>query len=306
MEHLIKKITNEDTYHLLNIQTVLMNSIYRFFNSKNVHYILPVILSPETDKLQDDVLDCSIEYYDQKLNLMKSMILQKQLMLLNKNIENIYTVSPCVRLEKREKFIKGRHSIEFQQLDMEFKNKDSEYVIDFIEELIVYLFSQVIEKCADDLQYFNRTITVPTRPFKRYDNKKCLSDIGENYEEVLSKNNDNLFWVFNFDRWIYDKKVGVDGESKNINYDIILPDGFCELGSGGEREIEKNKIIEKMKELEISIDEHESYLNALQYDFVPSAGIGLGIQRFLRFFTGQQDIDKVIPFSRSVEDRILL
>ena len=306
MDKLIEKITSDEVYHLINIQTVLMDSIYKFMYEKNMHYILPVILSPETDKLQDDVFDCSIVYYGQRLNLMKSMILQKQLMILNKNINNIYTVSPCIRLEKREKYVQGRHSIEFQQLDMEFKNKDFEYVVDFVEELIVYLFSQVVEKCKDDLKFFNRTISIPTRPFKRYDNKKCLKDIGPNYEMELSKSNESLFWVFNFDRWIYDKEIVLDDEIRNINYDIILPEGFCELGSGGEREIEKDRVFKKMQALNIDVNEHENYLNFLHYEFESSAGIGLGIQRFLRYFTGQQNIDNVLPFSRSVEQQILL
>ncbi len=306
MEKLYNKITSSDISHLMNIQTKLVEGIYEFFSMKKVHYILPVILSSETDKLQNEVLDCNISYYGQKINLMKSMILQKQLALLNESIDSIYTISPCVRLEKREKFIKGRHSIEFQQLDFEFKNKDCEYVMDFVEELIVYIFKKVVEDCGDDLKYFGRNISIPKRPFARYDNKQCLAEMGKDYEMYLSRNSNDLFWITNFDRWIYDKSIYQNGIRKNLNYDIILPEGFCELGSGGERETDKEIIISKMHDSKMDMQDHVNYLNFLDFGFVESAGIGLGIQRFLRFFTGKYDIDNVLPFERSVSNRIVL
>lgn len=210
MDYLIDKILSKDTFHLINIQTELLKSIHSFFYSRRINYVLPVILSSETDRLQDDVLECSISYYGQKLHLMKSMILQKQIALLNQHIKSLYTISPCIRLEKRDRSIKGRHAIEFQQLDIEFRDKSCEYVIDFVENLIVHIFSDVKSNCADDLLYFKRDITIPQAPFVRYDHHHCQETMGHNYELTLSKQNENLFWILNFDRWIYDKRITVD------------------------------------------------------------------------------------------------
>lgn len=165
---------------------------------------------------------------------------------------------------------------------------------------------QLKMNCKDDLSYFHCDFIIPEIPFQRYDNEVCLKEIGPEYELKLSKQNKNPFWVLNFDRWIYDKRIIVDNEKINLNYDLILPNGFCELGSGGEREVDKSIIIEKMQEKGLDINEHKNYLAILNYNFYPSAGMGLGIQRFMRFFTENYDINQITPFNRAVEDEILL
>lgn len=152
--------------------------------------------------------------------------------------------------------------------------------------------------------YLLNTIEIPTKHFPVYDNRKCLLDLGDDYEMKLSYQNNTPFWVVNFDRWIFDKRN--DENKVNINYDLILLEGFCELGSGGEREINKRVILQKMQELGIDPEEHDNYLRLLDYNFIPSAGIGLGIQRFLKYFSGNHDITNVMPFAREVASLIKL
>lgn len=234
------------------------------------------------------------------------MILHKQVILANPTIESIYVISPNVRLEKREDSVKGRHLIEFTQVDFEFKNKNKEYVKNFIEDLLIYVFTKVSESCQEDLASLNREIRIPKKPFVSYNATELTKFYGENYEEILSKESSDVFWIENFDRWFYDKE-DPDNEGEFLNYDIIYPEGFGEGSSGAERETNYNKLVSRMIATHCNPNDYVSYLNIVKEELIPNtAGAGIGFERLLRYICGVMNVEEICLFARNAGEAIVL
>lgn len=79
--------------------------------------------------------------------------------------------------------------------------------------------------------------------------------------------------------------------------DVLFPQ-IGEIVGGSERESDYNKILARMKELNMNLDAYQWYLDTRRFGTVPHSGFGLGFERLLLFVTGMTNIRDVIPFPR--------
>ncbi len=79
--------------------------------------------------------------------------------------------------------------------------------------------------------------------------------------------------------------------------DILAP-GIGEIVGGSQREERLDKLMDRMKELNIPAEELDWYLDTRRYGACPHAGFGLGFERMVQFVTGMGNIRDVIPFPR--------
>jgi asparaginyl-tRNA synthetase len=80
--------------------------------------------------------------------------------------------------------------------------------------------------------------------------------------------------------------------------DILAP-GIGEIVGGSQREERYDKLVERMQEMHIPIDELWWYLDTRRFGSVPHAGFGLGFERMVLFVTGMTNIRDVIAFPRT-------
>jgi len=80
--------------------------------------------------------------------------------------------------------------------------------------------------------------------------------------------------------------------------DILAP-GIGELVGGSQREERLEKLEQRMREMNIPIEEMWWYLDTRRYGTVPHAGFGLGFERMVQFVTGMSNIRDVIAFPRT-------
>ncbi|HTJ11071.1 MAG TPA: asparagine--tRNA ligase [Dinghuibacter sp.] len=80
--------------------------------------------------------------------------------------------------------------------------------------------------------------------------------------------------------------------------DILAP-GIGEIVGGSQREERLDKLIERMEELHLPLEEMSWYLDTRRFGTVPHAGFGLGFERMVQFVTGMGNIRDVIPFPRT-------
>ncbi|MFH1588725.1 MAG: asparagine synthetase A [Candidatus Diapherotrites archaeon] len=306
MDRLIEKMKSEETQKILRVQSVLLKSISDFLHEKKLLQVMPVILSPETDPLSHSVFDASIDYYGQKLQLTKSMILHKFLYVSSPFISGVYCFSPNVRLEKKHCAGTGRHLIEFTQIDIEFKEKSKHEFMDFFEDLVIHVLSEAKSKCEKELDFFGRELVIPKKPFKVFESKELEKKYGKDFEEIISRKLKEPFWILDHKREFYDKE---DKEKKDYyhNYDLVWPEGFGEALSGGEREFELTEIKRKLAERGSSTKHFKTYASLAEKGLIkPSAGGGMGIERALRFITGKKCISEVTFFPRLAGEKIVI
>ena len=80
--------------------------------------------------------------------------------------------------------------------------------------------------------------------------------------------------------------------------DILAP-GIGEIVGGSQREERLDKLIDRMADMHMPIEEMSWYLDSRRFGTVPHAGFGLGFERMVQFVTGMGNIRDVIPFPRS-------
>jgi len=79
--------------------------------------------------------------------------------------------------------------------------------------------------------------------------------------------------------------------------DILAP-GIGEIVGGSQREERLDQLQQRMKEMNIPLDELSWYLDTRRFGSCPHAGFGLGFERLVQFVTGMNNIRDVIPFPR--------
>lgn len=259
---------------------------------------MPLMLSPITDPLNHGVVDASIQYAEQRWSLTKSMIFHKQLALLNPALNSLYIISPNVRLEFADRADTGRHLFEFTQIDFEFKNKDRFFVMEFMEELVNFIFDRLNKEIPELLLELRGELLPQYEKWPVFRTEKLEAALGPDYEHLKSEEATSPFWLLNHRREFYDKE-----DPKNpgtyLNYDVIWPEGFGEGLSGAERENEYNQIRKRMAEVGTNEETFKNYLEIAKESGLPkTAGGGFGVERMTRFICRLKDVNEATVFSR--------
>ena len=305
MEQAIQHLKSEKRKHILHVQSAALKAIHDYLYRHGVVQAMPIILSPETDPLNHPHFAATVEYYGQKLHMTKSMILHKQLSLLNDGVDKIYFMSPNVRLEDGKLRESGRHLFEFTQVDIELRDKTKKDFMKLTDGMIAAVHRYVIKECAEDLDALGRKLSVPKLPLKVYESEQLRAEFGADFERIASERAKDPFWITNFKREFYDKE-DKDRKGYYHNYDILWPEGYGEALSGGEREWEHQEILRKMNENKTDLRAFETYLKISGMGMIPkTVGGGLGIERMVRFLTGQKHIREVTLFPRVPGERIV-
>jgi asparaginyl-tRNA synthetase len=80
--------------------------------------------------------------------------------------------------------------------------------------------------------------------------------------------------------------------------DILAP-GIGEIVGGSQREERLDKLEQRMREMNVPIDQLWWYLDTRRFGTVPHSGFGLGFERMVQFVTGMSNIRDVIAFPRT-------
>jgi asparaginyl-tRNA synthetase len=90
-----------------------------------------------------------------------------------------------------------------------------------------------------------------------------------------------------------------DDDGKTVAAMDILAPGIGEIVGGSQREERLEKLLTRMKEMNIPAEELWWYLDTRRFGTVPHAGFGLGFERMVQFVTGMTNIRDVIAFPRT-------
>jgi len=303
LEHLTSpdSLMRKERSAVFRIETGVLKKIVGMLIGKGFYWFLPVILAKSTDPLWPDAgasleKRIELEIYGQKVRTMQSMIIHKRV-LVSLCHGKFFILSPNIRIETRDRSSTGKHLYEFTQLDLEVAHAKTEDIFKLFEEILAESVSHIKEYFEEDLQILRRKIEIPKVPFEIYRRRDLEKEHGKDWERSISEKSGSPVWVTDIPREFYDLEDEASGEWRN--YDLILPEGYGEVISGGEREYEHRKLLHKMERDGIRKEEYELLLElASQRRLKPSAGAGLGIERFIAYVCGAKHAAEAQPFPR--------
>lgn len=285
------------------VNTIVRGSLKRYLDRRGFLEINPVIISPISDPLNHPVDDPTLSYYGHRYRLTKSMIFHKQLALVH--FDRIYAFSPNIRLEPLERKSTGRHLAEFTQLDLEVKDRSRDFVMELAEGMINDAIDKV--KASIESSSLNPHLKRYSRPFRRVKFLEAVKEYGKNFESVMSSEAKEPFWIIDIpleEREFYDREKE-DEKGILMDMDLIYPNGYGEAISGGEREYQYDRIISRIHKKGQREQDYSLLLEASKKGIPPSAGFGIGIERFVRFLTGSEDISRVVLFPKKIGEYVL-
>jgi len=304
-------IKRPETKSVLRIQDEVLSSLRDFLRGEGFVEILAPIIGPVTDPGIRGAKQVSIDFYGHPFKIMSSMILYKQMAV--SSLGKIFSLSPNVRLEPEESLSTGRHLSEFRQLDLEMSGATYVEAMDLGERMVNHVVGRVKDACSDDLKNLGRLINVSPLPFRKISHGEAVDILraegfdakqGEEIlweaEEALSSMFDAPFWIYDYPltaRGFYDRE---DPDRRGIlrDFDLIYPEGFGEAVSGGEREYQLEKVVARMRAKGDDPAEYGWYLEMLKAGISPSAGFGIGVERFTRYICGLKNIWDAVPFPK--------
>jgi asparaginyl-tRNA synthetase len=286
---------------ILRIQTEVLRVMVERLLEKGFYWILPVILSKSTDPLWPDPefsieKKVEVEIYGEKVSAMQSMIVHKRV-LVSLGPEKIFILSPNIRIERRDRAATGRHLYEFTQFEVEVAYAKMQDIFGIYEELITESIKYVRKHLSRELEVLGRELKIPQTPFKVYKRSELEEKYGASWQDEVSRIFEDPIWVTGIPREFYDYEDPETGEWRN--YDLILPEGYGEVISGAEREYEYEKLAKKLERDGLDKSNYKILLDLAKEGLLkPSAGAGLGIERFIAYIVGARHVAEVQPFPR--------
>lgn len=295
---MIRDLDSSKKKTISRVQTKVLNVMASELVRKGFEWVLPVMLAKSTDPLWPDPgasIEKRVEFdiYDEPVRTMQSMIIQK-LVLASLGSGKFFIISPNIRIESRRRAKTGWHLYEFTQLETEICGGKMQDVFRVYEDLIV----SAIRAVKDDVSEVRETVlSVPETPFEVHSRKELEEKFGQEWEQVAPEKTSKPFWLTDIPREFYDYQDEATGAWRN--YDLFLPEGYGEVISGAEREYEYAKIVKKLERDGVKKDDY-TFLLSLAEDgkLKPSAGAGLGVERFIAYLCGARHVAQVQPFPR--------
>ena len=324
---------------VFRVRSVLSYAIHKFFQERGFVYVhTPIITSSDAEgagemfnvnsfdlanvPLTDDgKVDYSKDFFTKPAHLTVSGQLNVETFATA--FKNVYTFGPTFRAENSNTV---KHAAEFWMIEPEICFADLNDDMNLAEDMIKYIFSYVLENCPEEMEFFNNFID---KTLLERLNNVINSDFGRiTYTDAikeLEKVNDQFEYKVSWgvdlqtehERYlcekIFKKPVFVTDYPMDIKAfymkqnpdertvaaaDLLVP-GIGEIIGGSQREEDYDKLLSRMKELNMDIDCYNWYLDLRKYGSVEHSGFGLGFERAIMYLTGMQNIRDVIPFPRT-------
>ncbi len=275
-------------------------------------------------KDEDGKIDYSDDFFGKTTSLTVSGQLEGELGATA--LGAIYTFGPTFRAENSNT---PRHLAEFWMIEPEVAFNDITDNMDLAEDFIKYCVRWALDNCKDDLEFLNKMIDktllerlhfVVEHDFVRL---KYTEGI-EILEEAVKNGHKFEFPVYwgvdlasEHERYLveehfkkpviltdYPKEIKafymkMNDDNKTVRaMDVLFPQ-IGEIIGGSEREENYEKLLGRIKELNIPMKDMWWYLDTRRFGSCPHSGFGLGFERLILFVTGMQNIRDVIPFPRT-------
>ncbi|MGB9854165.1 MAG: asparagine synthetase A [Candidatus Bathyarchaeales archaeon] len=284
------------------VTTYVLKYLSNKFVDNGFEWLLPIVFSKSTDPLWPDPgasIDKKVEFeiYGETVKTTSSMIVHK-MVACSLVHPKLFTFSPNIRIERRERAYTGIHAYEFTQLDFEIRYASAQDIRSLVEKILSELMESLKKDLREEFVALGRyqALRKIETPFEVYDRTELLKKYGDSWENKIISSSSKPVWITNIPREFYDFEDFEGGQWDN--YDLMLP-GYGEVLSGSRREWEYRKIVKKMDRDGIRKENYRLFLKlAKEGRLKPSAGAGIGIERLIQWLVGAKHVGEVQPFPK--------
>ncbi len=297
---------------IMKIRSTILYAVREFYKKEGYFECSPAIITPNA--CEGGTTLFPLNYFGEKRFLSQSGQMYLEVMIFS--LRKVFGLTPSFRAEKSKT---ARHLTEYWHLEGECAWMNMEDQMHEIEKMVSFVCKKVSEENPEELKVLERKtedLKAIRVPFARisYDealdvlekkHKKKIpwgSDLSIKEEKLLSKDEKIPFFIYGYPTEIkafYAKEIPED-KKKCFSFDLIGPEGYGELCTGGQREDINENMLKKLKKEKLPLENYNWYLDLRKYGSVPHSGFGIGIERLLRWICRLDSIKDTIPFPRTM------
>ncbi len=328
---------------IFRVRHAMAYAIHKFFNDRGFYYWhSPIITASDCEgagsmfqvttlpigspaTTEEGAVDYTKDFFASHTNLTVSGQLEGELGAMA--LGEIYTFGPTFRAENSNT---PRHLAEFWMIEPEMAFYEIDDNMDLAEDMLKYLISYALEKCADDLAFlekmYDKELTERLRSVIKGSFKRLSYTEGVEILEEAIRSGKKTFefpvgWGLDLqsehERYLVEEhfqcpviltdypkeiksfymKMNEDGKTVR-GMDVLFPK-IGEIIGGSERESNLEILLSRMDEIGVPQESMQWYLDTRRFGTAPHSGFGLGFERLILFVTGMTNIRDVIPFPRT-------
>ena len=299
---------------IFKIESVVVRGFEEFLNKEGfIRSFTPSILGGISEGGSEVF---KIDFYGKPAFLRQDPQLHRQLTIAG-GFDRIYDLGPNWRAELSHT---PRHLSEHRTIAPEMA-----FIIDerdtmrVQEQMVVCGIKTVLKECTSELETLKVSLEIPNTPFPEvcfpdaYATLKELGrelprnlDIDEVSQRILAdyvkkETGSDFFYLNRFPsaaKPFYVMKVDEDPEFAR-SVDLVYKG--LELSSGGQREHREERIVAQIKEKGFSLESLRWFTEPFRYGVPPHGGYSFGIERFVAYLLGMQNIKEAVLFPRDPE-----
>ena len=265
-------------------------------------------------------VDYEKDFYNKKVGLTVTGQLEGETFAMA--YKKIYTFGPTFRAENSNT---KTHASEFWMIEPEIAFCDLDELMNIEEDMLKYVVKYVLDNAKNEMEFFDKFVEpglldklnkLTTSKFTRVTHEEVIKilkeakvkfeftpeygeDIAKEHEKYITEYFNGPVFITNWPKDIkaFYMKQNPDGKTVAA-VDLEVP-GAGELMGGSQREEDYDKLVARMKELNMKEEGLDWYLNLRKYGGCKHSGFGMGFERLLIYITGVDNIRDVIAYPRT-------
>ncbi len=254
-----------------------------------------------------------ITYFDREAFLNQSPQLFKQ-MLMAGGLDRVFEIGPIFRAEEHDT---RRHLNEAISIDIEASFCDHFDVMEILENMVAYVYEQVISNCSKQLAVLGVELTVPQTPFMKMTYNEAITIVNSYGEESLKWGDDlstlsehtigdhvftgtgqSHYFIIDWPTEVKPFYAKPYEDKPEISKSFDMMHRTMELSSGAQRIHDPQQLKDRIESQGLNPDGFDFYLRAFRYGMPPHGGWGIGCDRLVMTMLGVENIRDVVLFPR--------
>ena len=321
---------------VFRVRSVAAMAIHTYFQSKGYVYVhTPLITANDgegagemfqlttldLDRIaKSGSVDYEKDFFGKKVGLTVTGQLEAETFALA--FKKAYTFGPTFRAENSNT---KTHASEFWMIEPEIAFCDLEGLMNIEEDMLKYIVKYVLDNCKEEMEFFDKFVEkglldklnkLITSKFTRITHAEVIDilrkapvkwefepkqgeDISKEHEKYITEYFNGPVFITNWPKDIKAFYMKLNSDNKTVAaVDLEVP-GAGELMGGSQREEDYDKLVNRMKELNMSFEGLDWYINLRKFGGCVHSGFGMGFERLLIYLTGVENIRDVIPYART-------
>jgi len=311
----------------LRVRSAAAHAIHCFFQDRGFVYAhTPIITTADAEGAGEMFRvttegNSAGEFFGKPAHLTVSGQLQGEALAMA--FGKIYTFGPTFRAENSNT---QRHAAEFWMVEPEIAFADLNDDMALAEAMMKSVIGQVLEKCPDELAFFNQyidqgllerlqavissdfahvTYTQAIELLQPYKDQFAYApewgcDLQTEHERCLTE---KIFqapvFVTDYPKEIKAFYMRMNGDNKTVAAMDLLVPGVGEIIGGSQREERHDLLEQRILEMGGTPEQYQWYMDLRRFGGCRHCGFGLGFERLVMYLTGMANIRDVCAFPRT-------